>query len=300
MNNSLSELTVIIVTFKTNINILQNCLNSIDQRVKVIIVENSEKFKNKTDIENQFKNIKILCSGSNLGMGAGNNFGLKKMATKYALILNPDIICEKNFFTNIEKYLSGKIDFAVMGGVYDKETKFKPAGLFNNESLDNVKFIKEHNLYEVDWVVGHTILLNLEKFPDKNIFDENYFLFFEETDLCKSAKKRNENIYMCPDLKIDHLGWKGSFAIDDKFKMESIKLRNWHYMWSFFYYNKKHYGYFFALIKSLGRLFRSSIKIIYYFITFNNEERTIYTYRFLGLLNSILFKNSYFRINFKD
>ena len=85
---------------------------------------------------------------------------------------------------------------------------------------------------------------------------------------------------MSPDLKIDHLGWKGSFATDEKFEIESIKLRNWHYMWSLFYYNKKNNGYLFALSKTIMRLIRSIIRIIYYSITFNTKERTIYTYRF--------------------
>ena len=100
MNNSLTELTVIVVTFKTDIILLRNCLNSIDSRVKVIIVENSKNFVNKNEIENQYKNVKILCSGSNLGYGSGNNFGLDRTTTKYALILNPDVVCKKNYFVN--------------------------------------------------------------------------------------------------------------------------------------------------------------------------------------------------------
>ena len=105
MNNSLSELTVIVVTFKTDITLLRNCLNSIDSRVKVIIVENSKNFVNKNEIENQYKNVKILCSGSNLGYGSGNNFGLDRTTTRYALILNPDVVCKKNYFENIAKYI---------------------------------------------------------------------------------------------------------------------------------------------------------------------------------------------------
>ena len=66
-----------------------------------------------------------------------------------------------------------------------------------------------------------------------------FFYFIEESDLCNSVKKRNENIYMSPELKIEHLGFKGSFAVDKKFELEAIKLRNWHYMWSFFYFHKK-------------------------------------------------------------
>ena len=90
MNNNLSELTVVIVTYKTNVDILKNCLNSIDTNIKTLVIENSNNFKKKKEIEDQFFNVKILCTGLNLGMGPGNNFGLKQVSTKYALILNPD------------------------------------------------------------------------------------------------------------------------------------------------------------------------------------------------------------------
>ena len=300
MNNKLSELTVIVVTFKTDKTILKNCLSSIDPKVKVIIVENSNQFQNKDEIENNFKNVKVLCSGSNLGMGAGNNFGMNNTKTKYALILNPDIVCDRNFFSNIEKYLEGKIDFTIIGGIYDEDNVYNSAGFFNNKNLKNANLIQEFNLYEVDWIVGHTMLINLEKFEQKKIFDENFFLFFEETDLCKSVKKRNENIYMSPDLKIEHLGFKGSFATDKKFELEAIKLRNWHYMWSFFYYHKKNYGYFYAITKSLGRLIRSIFKTIFYFFTFNKKERTVYFFRFLGLFNSIINRKSFYRVNINN
>ena len=94
MNNYLNELTTIVVTYKTDIEILKNCLKSIDPKVKIIIVENSNKFKHSDEINNSFPNVEIVCSGSNIGMGSGNNYGLRKVNTKYALVLNPDTICE--------------------------------------------------------------------------------------------------------------------------------------------------------------------------------------------------------------
>ena len=300
MNYKLNELTVIIVTFKTDKTILKNCLSSIDPSVKVIIVENSESFKYKNEIENNFKNVKVLCSGSNIGMGAGNNYGLSNMRTNYALILNPDIICNKNFFVNIQKYLEEKIDFTIIGGVYESTVHYKTAGFFDGKNLTEANFIKEFNLYEVDWVLGHTMLINRKKFDQVKIFDENFFLFYEETDLCKSVKIRNENIFMSSDLEIEHLGFKGSFASDKKFELEAIKISNWHYMWSFFYYHKKTYGYLNAIKKSFGKLIRSIFKTIFYFLIFKKKERTIYFFRFLGLFNSIMNRKSFFRVDLKD
>tara|TARA_B110000196_G_C21047080_1_gene615409 strand:+ start:33 stop:920 length:888 start_codon:yes stop_codon:yes gene_type:complete len=293
--NNLSQLTIVIVTYKTNLDILKNCLNSINNKVKILIIENSDFFEAKNEIEEQFLNVEILCTGSNLGYGAGNNFGLKEVNTKYALILNPDIICSDDFFLNIVKYLEGNIDFSLIGSIYKDHTNYNPAGFFDNKNLKSAKFISEFNLYEVDWIAGHTILINFKKFKEKKIFDENFFLFFEELDLCRSVKKRNEKIFMSSSLKVNHLGWKGSFASDEKFEIQSLKLRNWHYLWSMFYYNKKSYGYLFALKKAASRLFRSIVRIIYYLIKFDKKGIIIYTYRLLGLVNSIFLKKSWYR-----
>jgi N-acetylglucosaminyl-diphospho-decaprenol L-rhamnosyltransferase len=300
MDSYLHQLTAVILTYKTNLDILKNCLKSINPKVKILIVENSSHFKYLKEIQSNFSNIEVVCSGSNLGYGGGNNFGLNKVKTNYALILNPDTVCEDNFFLNINKYLSGNIDFTLIGTTYRNKTDFKPAGFFNKKDLKNAQFDKESNLYEVDWIAGHTILFNMKKFSNKIFFDENFFLFFEEFDLCMTLKKRNEKVYMCPDLKIDHMGWKSSFNVDENFEIHSHKLRNWHYMWSFFYYNKKNYGYLYSLIKSLSSLLRSVLRIIFYSITFNNKQRIIYTYRFLGLINSIFLKKSKYRINIDD
>jgi len=86
----LSNLTVIIVTYKTDRNILRNCINSIDRKVKIKIIENSENFENKEIFESDFSNLSIYCTGKNLGMGSGNNFGINLVKTRYVLILNPD------------------------------------------------------------------------------------------------------------------------------------------------------------------------------------------------------------------
>ena len=66
-------------------------------------------------------------------------------------------------------------------------------------------------------------------------------------------------------------------------------------MWSYFYFYKKNYNYFYALNKIFGKLFRSFFKSIFYFITFDLNNRDKYLYRFLGLLNSIVGKKSSYR-----
>ena len=104
----LANLSIVIVTFLTDKKTLMNCLNSIDKRVEIIIVENSPKFRNKKFFLNKFSNLKIYCSGKNLGYGGGNNFGLKKIKTQFALILNPDTILDNHIFSNMNLILKNR------------------------------------------------------------------------------------------------------------------------------------------------------------------------------------------------
>ncbi len=296
MDNKLSDLTIIIVTFRTNISILKDCLSSIDPSVKVLIVENSESFINSEEITKNFNNVNILCTGSNLGMGGGNNFGLEKVKTNFSLILNPDIICEKNFFQNIVQYLNDDFEYSIIGSQYLDNSIWKPAGFFSNKKNRDIKFDK--SLTKVDWVVGCSMLINLKKFGNKKIFDENFFLFFEEFDLCKRTLINRNLIYSSNKLIVKHLGFKGSFASDAKYEIQALKLKSWHYMWSQFYFNKKYEGIFISYIKGFASLVKNSLKILLNLITNNKLETIKYKYRFLGLLNSMLTKKSSFRINF--
>ncbi len=295
---NIKELTVLIVTYNTDKNILVNCLKSIDKRVKVLIVENSNKFKYSKDIK-KFKNISYVCSGKNLGYGKGNNFGLKKINTKYALILNPDILCDKHLFKNISILISKKINFHLIGCQYLKDKIFMPAGFFDKEKNINFrKNFKKNNqnyLNKVDWVTGCSMLVNISKFNNKNIFDKNFFLYFEEFDLCKRIINKGGNIYTCKDLRIHHLGFKSSLGVNLNNEFNANNLREWHWMWSSFYFYKKHYGYIYSFFKLFGKFIKSLLKLFYYSLTFNQKLSNKYKFRFHGLLNSFLNRPAFFK-----
>ena len=68
------------------------------------------------------------------------------------------------------------------------------------------------------------MLIDLNKFSSKKIFDENFFLYFEEFDLCKRIKDKEEDVFVSKDLIIDHLGSKGSFATDKNLKLDALSV----------------------------------------------------------------------------
>tara|TARA_X000001036_G_scaffold207432_1_gene195019 strand:- start:1846 stop:2754 length:909 start_codon:yes stop_codon:yes gene_type:complete len=301
--NNLENLTVIIVTYNTTEKIILDCLSSIQNNVKVVIIENSNNFLHKDKINSKFPNTKIFCTGENLGYGGGNNYGINKINDDYALILNPDVICDKDLFKNISEVISETKDFSIIGCQYLHDKIFMPAGFFNQNKNKEFKqnFLKDNvnTLSEVEWVTGCSMLLNLKKFKDRQVFDENFFLYFEEVDLCKSLINKGEKIYTSKKLKIHHLGFKSSFEDFSEEKTNLNILREWHWMWSSFYFYKKNYNYFFALQKMFGKFIKSLVKLLFYLITFQKIKMKKYFYRFLGILNSMIGRPSFFRLKDK-
>jgi len=294
----MQNLTILIVTFSTEKKLIINCLNSIHKKFKVIIIENSKKFKYKNFFLKKYSNIQIFCTGKNLGYGGGNNFGLKKVTTKFALILNPDTVLDNHFYLNYQNVIKNK-DFSLMGCQYKFDKIFMPGGFFDKKKDQSFKkkfyILKNNNLNTVEWISGCAILVNLKKFQKRNIFDENFFLYFEEYDLCRQLLKKGEKILLSKKLKVHHLGYKSSSSQKKDFKEEAKKLRDWHWMWSYFYYHKKNFGYLYAVYVSFGKLLKALIKSIFFSLLLNNEKKYKYLYRFLGLISSIFGSSSYYR-----
>ena len=296
--NNIHNLTIVIVTYRTDEKILTDCLNSIDPQINILIVENSKNNKFKEKLENKYPNLNVVLSGRNLGYGAGNNFGLTRVKTKFALILNPDVTLEQNFIKELDKYLDQQINFHIMGVNYRNDTQWKSSGFFSEfDKKIKLKHEEKSNhdsLEVVDWIVGYTMLINLEKFESRKLFDENIFLYFEDFDLCRRIKSIGGKIYSSKDLLTKHLGKKGS--TDQDYNLEFEILRNWHWMWSTFYYHKKYYGHLYAVYKNYGKLFRSIFNLFLYTILFNTKNRKIYSARASGLLNAMLGKKSWYRV----
>ncbi len=297
--SELKKVTTVILTYKTPKKIILSCLKSLNHKMNIMIVENSKNFEHQKMIKKRFPKIKVLCTGKNLGYGKGNNFGLSRVKTNYALILNPDVECDRNFFKRLPKIIKNTQNFDIIGCQYIKDKIFAPAGFFNPKK--NVEFKKEYlenkieNLTKVEWVTGCSMLLNLKKIDKKNVFDKNYFLYFEEFDLCKSIINKGGFVYTSKDLKVHHLGFKSSIGKNSLEKKDAINVRNWHWMWSWFYFYKKNYSFLHAFFKLFGKFIKSFAKTIFYFTTNQEEQKNKYLYRFLGLFNSIIGRPSHFR-----
>ena len=292
MSISRQNLSIVIVTFKSEA-VIHECIKSIDKDIKIIVVENSNNNKFKEELEMKYNNVSCVLSYDNLGMGRGNNFGIRKTKTDFVLILNPDVILESTTINELIISAQKNSNFSIIAPISSDIN-------YPNYKLDNEQknIIRNEQPFKVKSVDGFAMLFNkikLEKIIDEDYFDENFFMYLENDDLCKRITDENEYIYVVPSSKIKHLGGK---AVNIKYKDEVELARNWHWIWSKFYFNKKHYGYFIAFLKGFPKFFSSFIKYIFYFLIRNKFKQKIYLNRMSGFFNAALNKKSWYRSQF--
>ena len=273
------DLTVIITSFHSRDKIF-SCIESIEKSIKIIVIENSNDEKLKEEIHSKYQNVECILSKENLGYGAGNNLGLSRVKTSYALIVNPDVTLNNDAVNKFFLSINNLGDFGII------------APISQNEKYNNFNINEDKEIKEVDNVKGFAMFLNMKNLKQINFFDDNFFLYFEEIDLCRRLKKNNSKIFIDPTIKVSHLGGTSHNSEIEK-PMELS--RNWHWMWSTFYFHKKHHGFFLALLKILPKFFSALIKVIIYSIIINKKKRDIYHCRLSGIFNSMIGKKSWYR-----
>tara|TARA_X000001036_G_scaffold48220_1_gene38518 strand:- start:1604 stop:2464 length:861 start_codon:yes stop_codon:yes gene_type:complete len=276
------NLTIIIVTIKSQ-NIIDDCLKSIDPGIKKIIVENSSDQEFVAHLKNKYQNIECYLTGKNLGMGPGNNFGIKKSNTRYVMILNPDTILKSDTLSQIFE-ISRNLEFAILSPLSDEKD-------YPNYKINNNKKKYDSDLFEVDQVDGYAMILDREQFSN-NFFDEKIFMYLENDDLCLRARKKNKKIFIYSNAQISHLGGK---TVDRKYFNEIEFSRNWHWNWSQFYFRKKHYGFTIAFTYGFFTFVKAIFKSSYFFIINNKFKSKLYYLRASGFMNALLNKSSWFR-----
>ena len=260
--------TVVIVSFKSE-HLIKKNIEHFDYNTPIIIVDNSYNVNLKKTIEDKYNNVKVLLN-NNCGFGQAANLGASLATTKYIFFCSPD-------------------NFVEQGAIYNLEHTCKD---FNDEFgllvlTDKKKIIKEIKKIYTPCGIS-CFFIKKKTFFDLKGFDENFFLYYEDTDLIKRFLDKKHNIYQVP------INYSNFFGSHNKLFSTTIEInRNWHYMWSKFYYRRKHFGYLYALISTLPYFLRSLLKVI---ININKiEKKNKYLARLGGLYNSYILKKSWYR-----
>jgi len=280
------KITIILVSYFSFLHLKR--ISRIFNKNDIIIIENSRDIKVKNYFKNK-KNIKVIFPRKNLGYGSGNNLGIKLSKNTYCLILNPDTSFSYKNLKKLEKYVNIIHNFGLL------LPRLENSKSINAFTTSENKIVKaDYTFIGRDYASGCAMLINKKKFKNKKVFDEKIFLYKEETDLIKRCQHKKINCFLLKDVTVKHFG--SSSTNDNKIPtLESEKFRNWHWMWSNFYFYKKHYGFAYSLLKFIRSLFSSIIKLSIYFMI-NKKKSMIYFARYEGLIYSILNKSSTYRM----
>ena len=277
-----NDITIGLVLFKSE-EVIFKCLKSIKKVKKIIIYDNSNDLFLKNKIKKIYPNIIYILSKQNIGYGAGNNKIFKIAKTPYVFVLNPDTVLDKNCIPNLI-FQSKKIgnNFSIIS----PSTRLKNYGYFDNHNESRTKI---KNILDVDYVKGFSMLVNLRKLKKVNFFDNNFFLYLEEIDLCKRLKKINEKIYIIKNAKIKHLS-----ASSSNIGFEFEKCRNWHWMWSNVYFDMKNKNFLTVFTTSFVKMLNNYLKALF-FIFINPKKALIYYLRAAGIFSALAGCKSWYR-----
>lgn len=263
-----TEISVIIVHYRVK-EILFTCIKSILEQTKninfeIIVVDNDEKKHIKKDLIRKFPHV-IYVPNDNKGFGQGSNVGAGYARGEYLFFLNPDTTLVNNAVVSLVSFLKNNKKAAIVAPILQDQNGdvFELQGLstltplrgvfalsFINKFFPNNSISKKYwlsgwdksKIKELDCVPGTAFMIKKRLYEKIGGFDNNFFLYFEEFDLCKRVKDLGYKLYIIPQGRVVHLWGKSTAHRND---LNEI------FRESRFYYFKKHYGVFSAIMVEL-------------------------------------------------
>lgn len=260
-NQIFNDVTILIVTHNAE-NVLTNFLESLNPKFKLVIVDNASS-DNTREIIKQYKTEKyrVILNKFGVGFGRGSNLGIKSINTKFTLLINPDTTINleaiKKLYESAKLYENASI-LSPLHRNSNNEIHIPSRPFFYNNNKDRLTIKNFKGDCSVEHLSGAVMLLNNEKINKIGLFDENFFLYFEDDDLCIKSKKAGFENILVFDAVIDHIAGG------------SIGPPNIHNQWEKFsnmsfsrcYIEKKYFGKLRALKISTLIIFRSILKFI--------------------------------------
>ena len=308
-------LSVIIVSYNSS-SFLELCLYSVqkslsktDIKSEIIVVDNSSSDDSCNIIKNKYPSVLLVENQTNKGFSKANNIGVSKSSGKYICILNPDTVLSEDTFAKILRFYESAINVGFVGchmidgtGVFLKESKRTVPSFFSSfmKIIGLSKFYYSSLNNEQSGCVD--VLAGAFMFTEKTIydkidgFDEEYFMYGEDIDLCYKALKNGYSNYFLGDVKIIH--FKGE-STDKNFTYVN---RFYNAMYIFY---KKHFNNFLISRSVVWILIKFLIYIKRFYIIiltkFNSQDCEVeYENKFLitnSLSNKFDFNSTVININ---
>lgn len=279
------DVTIVLVNYNTK-DLTRNCLKSVYEKTKdvefeIFIVDNNSQDDSIDMIEQEFPQVKLIKNSDNKGFGAANNIAIKKSHAKYIFCLNTDTLLINNAVKILYDYMEENTNVGACGGqMYDKQMQpnysignfptiqrifLQYTGLnkifkkYWQEKITPCKIVNYTKPTDVDYIIGADLMLRKSVLDKVGLFDENIFLYGEESDLCYRIVKSGKRVVFVPSSEIIHLQGMSSHSINTS-KIQYISLIYWY---------KKNFSYFWSIILQIVLCF-------YFFSTFLISKKNIY------------------------
>tara|TARA_A100000164_G_scaffold248196_1_gene220878 strand:+ start:453 stop:1334 length:882 start_codon:yes stop_codon:yes gene_type:complete len=231
-----SDVTLIVVCFKSE-ELIRSNLKEL-KKFKTIIVDNSDS-KETYNLVKDVSNIEYIKTHKNIGYGMANNLGVKNAKTPYIMIINPDVVVDSDSIRLLyEKYLNYRNVGLVAPSLYDTNNERRTNGSISRLKKNKSKNLDVQNLAEgdtcYDFVVGCSLFMSRDFFNKVGGFDKDFFMYFEDNDICDKIYRHNRYILEIPDSKMVHIeGLSSNFNY-----LTNIKLSIIHKISEYIYYRK--------------------------------------------------------------
>jgi len=226
------DISIIIVNWKVK-DLLQKCINSIlkykgNYRIEIFVVDNNSEDGSVEMIRDNYPEVILKALDENIGFGAANNIAIKEARADYIFLLNPDTEITSDFLDNIFTYSRNNPGISIIGpriinddgSGQDSIRRFpdlisqvlillKLRNLLKNNSFINNYLCKDFDYSKeqfVDQIMGAAMFIHKSVIDKIGVFDEKFFIWFEEVDLCKRAQNFGIKIKYFPGAIISHHG----------------------------------------------------------------------------------------------
>lgn len=233
------KLSIIIVSWNVAKD-LSNCLKSIGEcppscEFEIIVVDNASTDDTVDVIKKNFPDVLAITNDKNLGFAAANNQGIAKAEGEYVLLLNPDTIVHSVALDTLVMFMDDNADVGICGpklsnddgsiqrsvrrfpsflGALHRHTAFKFVGIFKKEYKKwLMKDFRYNEQRDVEQLIGAAMMIRRSVLDEVGVMDENFFMYYEEVDLCYRVKKAGYRITFTPATDITHLGGQSSGQI---------------------------------------------------------------------------------------
>lgn len=235
---TLDDLTVVIVTYNSAhcVEALATGLHGVS---RVMIVDNGSDDDTLVRVRARIPHAEVLLNEVNLGFGAANNRALHAISTRYALLLNPDCLPGSDFFDGMVQAANEFPQAAIIAPhllrrQHEVELSYRwPATHWASSGPEAT------GPCSVGFVCGAAMLLNLQVMREVGFFDEEFFLYYEDEDLCQRIFLARRDIVLVPQVQITHLS-RGS--VKGRSPLRSEYLRGYHHAQSKLVFERKYFG----------------------------------------------------------